>query len=141
MNWGKKITIVFIGFVVLVLIMVTISMKQEIHMVEENYYEEEIAYQGKIDEIKNGNAWEGTVSVKQEGNNLSLLFEGADKVKGKVKFFRASDANLDFFIPISEEANIPIEKFKAGNWKVSFSWEAEGKKYFKEEQIFIQRKK
>lgn len=139
MNWGNKITIVFIGFVVLVLIMVTISMKQDIHMVEENYYEEEIAYQGKIDEIKNGNAWEGAVSVKQEDNTLALNFEGADKVKGKVKFFRASDANLDFFIPISEEVNIPIEKFKAGSWKVSFIWEAEGKKYFKEEQIFIQQ--
>lgn len=139
MNWGKKITIVFIGFVVLVLIMVTISMKQEIHMVEENYYEEEIAYQGKIDEIKNGNTWEGDISIKQEENNLALIFEGADKVKGKVEFFRASDADLDFFIPISEEVNIPIEKFKAGNWKVSFIWEAEGKKYFKEEQIFIQR--
>ncbi|MGM0580661.1 MAG: FixH family protein [Bacteroidota bacterium] len=139
MNWGNKITIVFIGFVVLVLIMVTISMKQEIHMVEENYYEEEIAYQGKIDEIKNGNAWDGDISIKQEENNLALIFEGADKVKGKVKFFRASDANLDFFIPISEEINIPIEKFKAGSWKVSFIWEAEDKKYFKEEQIFIQR--
>ncbi|WMN11826.1 FixH family protein [Marivirga salinae] len=139
MHWGNKITLVFIGFVILIVSMVIFSTQQEFDMVEENYYEEEIAYQGKMDEIKNGNEWNGTVSVKQESNNLALLFEGADKVKGKVKFFRASDANLDFFIPISEEVNIPVEKFKAGNWKVSFSWEAEGKKYFKEEQIFIQR--
>jgi len=139
MHWGNKITLVFIGFVILIVSMVIFSTQQEFDMVEENYYEEEIAYQAKMDEIKNGNEWNGTVSVKQEGNNLALLFEGADKVKGKVKFFRASDANLDFFIPISEEINIPVEKFKAGNWKVSFNWETEGKKYFKEEQIFIQR--
>jgi len=139
MHWGNKITLVFIGFVILIVSMVIFSTQQEFDMVEENYYEEEIAYQGKMDEIKNGNEWAGAVSVKQEDNNLKLLFEGADKVKGKIKFFRSSDANLDFFIPISEEVNIPIEKFKAGNWKVSFSWEANGVKYFKEEQIFIQR--
>jgi hypothetical protein len=68
-----------------------------------------------------------------------LLFEGAEKVNGKIHFYRPADANLDFFIPISEEVIIPIEKFKAGNWKVSFLWKADGKKYFKEEQIFIQR--
>lgn len=139
MHWGNKITLVFVGFVILIVSMVIFSTQQEFDMVEENYYEEEIAYQAKMDEIRNGNDWAGAVSVKQEGNNLALLFEGADEVEGKVKFFRASDANLDFFIPISEEVNIPIEKFKAGNWKVSFVWEAEGKKYFKEEQIFIQR--
>ncbi len=108
-------------------------------MVEEDYYKEEIAYEGKMDEIRNGQEWPGIVSVKQEGTHLALNFEGAEKVNGKVQFFRASDANLDFFIPISEEVNIPVEKFKAGSWKVSFSWEAEGKKYFKEEKIFIQR--
>lgn len=119
--------------------MVVFSMKQEFHMVEENYYEEEIAYEGKMKEIQNGNNWKGVISVKQEGSNLALKFEGAEKVNGKIQFYRPSDADLDFFVPISEEINIPIEKFKAGNWKVSFNWEADEKKYFKEEQIFIQR--
>jgi hypothetical protein len=139
MNWGNKITLVFIGFVILIITMVIFSMKQEFHMVEENYYEEEIAYQGKMEEIKNGHDWEGAVSVKQEGNKLALKFEGAETVKGKIQFYRPSDADLDFFVPISKELNIPIEKFKAGNWKVSFIWEVNGKKYFKEEQVFIQR--
>jgi hypothetical protein len=139
MNWGNKITLVFIGFVILIISMVVFSMKQEFHMVEENYYEEEIAYQGKMEEIRNGRDWEGIVSVKQEDNFLVLNFAGAEKVNGKIQFYRPADADLDFFVPIIEEINIPIEKFKAGNWKVSFSWEAEGKKYFKEEQIFIQR--
>lgn len=139
MHWGNKITLVFIGFVVLVITMVIFSMKQEFHMVEENYYEEEIAYQGKMDEIRNGHDWKGLVSVKQEEGNLALQFEGAEKVNGKIQFYRPADADLDFFVPISEELNIPIEKFKAGNWKVSFNWEADGKKYFKEQQIFIQR--
>jgi hypothetical protein len=139
MNWGNKITLVFIGFVILVITMVIFSMKQEFHMVEENYYEEEIAYQGKIEEIQNGNDWNGVVSVKQEGNNLTLKFEGAEKVNGKIQFYRPADADLDFFVPISEELNIPIEKFKAGSWKISFNWEMDGKRYFKEEQIFIQR--
>lgn len=139
MNWGNKITLVFVGFVVLVIAMVIFSMKQEFHMVEENYYEEEIAYQGKMEEIRNGNNWKGVISVKQEDGNLALQFEGAEKVKGKIQFYRPADADLDFFVPISEEINIPIEKFKAGNWKVSFNWEADEKKYFKEEQIFIQR--
>ncbi|WKV12550.1 FixH family protein [Marivirga harenae] len=139
MHWGNKITLVFIGFVILIISMVVFSMRQEFHMVEENYYEEEIAYEGKMNEIKNGRDWPGLVSAKQEGQMLKLKFEDAEKVKGKIQFYRPADADLDFFVPISEEINIPIEKFKAGSWKISFSWETDGKKYFKEEQIFIQR--
>lgn len=139
MNWGNKIVIVFVSFVILIITMVVISMKQDIYMVEEDYYKEEIAYEGKMNEIRNGQEWPGRVFVKQEGSVLALGFEGAEKVEGNVHFFRASNANLDFLIPIAEEVNIPVEKFKVGSWKVSFRWEAEGKKYFKEEQIFIQR--
>lgn len=139
MNWGNKITIVFISFVVLIITLVTISMKQDIHMVAENYYEEEIAYGGKMEEIRNGRDWEGDISAKQESSILELRFEDSKKVEGKVKFFRPSDSSLDFSIPIQDEMNIPIEKLKAGSWKILFEWEANGKKHYKEEKIYIQR--
>jgi len=139
MNWGNKITIVFISFVILVITMVTISMKQDFYLVEENYYEEEIAYQSKMEEIKNGQNWQGKIHTIQNGNIVSLSFEDADKVTGKISFIRPSDANLDFFIPLTEEANIPVEKFEVGNWKVAYEWEKDGVKYFKEDKIFIQK--
>ncbi|WKK79244.1 FixH family protein [Marivirga arenosa] len=139
MNWGNKITIVFISFVILVITMVTISMKQDFYLVEENYYEEEIAYQSKMEEIKNGQNWQGKIRTIQNGNIVSLSFEDADKVSGKISFIRPADANLDFFIPLTEEANIPVEKFEVGNWKVAYEWEQGGVKYFKEDKIFIQK--
>lgn len=109
MNWGNKITLVFIGFVILTITMVIFSMKQEFHMVEENYYEEEIAYQTKMDEIRNGNDWKGVISVKQEGSNLALQFEGAEKVNGKIQFYRPSDADLDFLFRSARKSIFPLK--------------------------------
>lgn len=139
MNWGNKILIVIISFVVLILTMVVISVNQDFDMVEENYYEKELAYQGQMDKEKNAQNWPHDISIKQLDGYLALLFDQADLVNGKIQFFRPSDASLDFNIPLAAETNIPIEKFASGIWKVSFHWEAEGKSYYKEEKIFIQK--
>lgn len=97
MNWGQKITIGFIGFVVFIIGMVTISMRTDFFLVEENYYEEELAFQDKIESRTNGTGWQKNVSIANEEEFIDINFEDAENVQsGKVYFFRPSNAELDF---------------------------------------------
>lgn len=118
--------------------MVTISMSTEFYLVGENYYEEELAYQGEIDRKANGDQWLKLVSVTQVGDYVEISFQDADSVQaGKVNFFRPSDAKLDFSFPILDNLRLPKNEIPSGKWLVNLQWEFEGKQYVKEEVLYI----
>ncbi|GAB3338841.1 FixH family protein [Marivirga atlantica] len=138
MNWGQKITIGFIGFVVFIIGMVTISMRTDFFLVEENYYEEELAFQDKIESRTNGTGWQKNVSIANEEEFIDINFEDAENVQsGKVYFFRPSNAELDFSFPLTENLKLPKKEILPGKWIVNFEWQYEGKKYVKEETIYV----
>jgi len=138
MNWGHKITIGFITFVLFMIGMVTISMNTDYSLVEENYYEEELAYQGAIDSQNNGKKWTKRIHIAQVDDFIEMTFEDADAIKaGKVNFFRPSDAKLDFSFPIVEKLSLPKNEIVPGKWIINLQWEYEGRQYSKEEIIFI----
>ncbi|MGB1317661.1 MAG: FixH family protein, partial [Flavobacteriales bacterium] len=53
MNWGWGISIFYGSFVVFMLGMVTLAFQQDFDLVADDYYEQEIAYQGRIDQMNN----------------------------------------------------------------------------------------
>ena len=138
MNWGHKIVIGFVSFVIFMIAMVSISMSTDFYLVEENYYEEELAYQDKIDSRSNGNQWVKQVSITDSTDYIIIRFEGASLVKeGSIQFFRPSDATLDFTIPLVENFKLPKKEFKKGKWIIKLEWGFDNKKYVKEETLII----
>jgi hypothetical protein len=53
MNWGYKIAITFILFGALIIFMVVKSFQQNIDLVTDDYYQEELKYQQQIDKLEN----------------------------------------------------------------------------------------
>jgi hypothetical protein len=138
MNWGHKLTIGFICFVIFMIGMVTISIRADYSLVDENYYEEEIAYQSKIDRLTNGESWKNTISLVQGNDFLNIYFEEANLInQGKVYFFRPSNDDLDFNLPLVENYNLPTQKLAPGKWEVQFTWNYDGKSYQKNSIIYI----
>lgn len=141
MNWGNSIVLVFVVFAAIMVSMVTICMQQEdLHLVVENYYEEELKYQDHIDQVSN---------AKALGHNV-LEFDNALKTidlklpigaKGTLHLFRPSDAKLDqkLAIDITQlKANIiDISDLKPGYWRVKLTWTNNGSDYYQEEKINI----
>ena len=68
MNWGVKIVISFVFFIGLLFGLVYISMNQDISLVSENYYEQELAYEDQIQRIKNTNNLEEGLALKMVRN-------------------------------------------------------------------------
>jgi hypothetical protein len=141
MDWGKGITLTLIVFGIIMISMVTICVKQDdLHLVTQNYYEEEIKYQDHIDKMINASHLDHEVLVYD--NQLKTvdlhLPVGA---KGMLHLFRPSDARLDQKISfdITDQAvnSVNVKDLKPGYWRVKLTWSENGISYFKEEKINI----
>jgi hypothetical protein len=141
MNWGNSIVLVFIAFAAIIITMVTICMKQDdLHLVTQNYYEEEIKYQQHMDKVSNSEDLGHTV-LKFDVLSSSLNVNLPEGTKGTVHLFRPSDARLDQKIEVqnstSSDKNLDLSSLKPGYWRVKVEWADQEKSYFQELKIFI----
>ncbi len=64
MNWGWKITILYIFFAAGILTLVFLSISQKIDLVDKNYYEKELVHQSRLDQQANYASLEKNVLFK-----------------------------------------------------------------------------
>lgn len=143
-GWGTKVAVLYIGFVLLIGGMIAMCLNQKIDLVCEDYYQKELLFQDKIDEIKNANALEESISHTITDTNMELIFPTifkGENVAGKILFFRPSDASKDFTTPIHlderEQQNIALTNLSKGMYKMQISWNANDIAYFDEKVIVI----
>ena len=76
MNWGWKICILYSGFALLTLTMVFFAMNQEVFLVSDDYYKQEIEYQGQIDKMENARALSEPLVISYDSlsKNLVIIF-------------------------------------------------------------------
>ena len=144
MSWGIKIAVLYTGFIGLTVFMVVMSMRQKIDLVSEDYYNKELAYQSKIDEMKNAEALTATITHTFTNTDLELQFQPEFKTKkltGQILFFRPSDSSKDFELPITlnedGQQKIGLNKLSKGMYKMQISWKADNTPYYSEETIVI----
>ncbi|MDN5205048.1 FixH family protein [Fulvivirgaceae bacterium BMA10] len=146
MNWGKGIILTFIVFALFIFSAVYICMRQDINLVTKDYYKQELAYQSQIDRINNSQHLREKPELKfhHDTKTAELRFPGElsiDFDKGKILFFRPSNAKLDVTHEINLDSDgtqsIDLSDFKKGLWKAKISWKSGEKEYFREVVIVI----
>lgn len=143
MNFGHKIGIVYTLFVVFIISLVTFCVKQkDIFLVSSDYYKKEIAYQDEIDKYNNTHGLHHPVKVVRTGNFLNFEFpEELEGALGEIHFYRPSDANLDFKVPLrvdtSHVQKVAVNLLVKGRWVLKMEWTKDGKGYMKEEKIIL----
>jgi len=140
MNWGKGLALFFGGFILFMGGLVTVCMMQEdLHLVTQNYYEEEIKYQEQIDRTVNANSLDYKV-ITFHAKKKSLSLDLPLGAVGTLQLFRPSDARLDQKISIEmihPTLSIDLRDLKPGYWKMMLTWEAGDKEFYKEENITL----
>lgn len=144
MNWGKKITILYLSFAVMILTLVFLCYGQKIELESKNYYTEELNYQNKIDAINNSNQLKQSIEHLVDKNQVSLFipaeFLNSD-LQGEICFFRPSDSSKDIKLKMNFDQNgtqlISSDKLQKGIYKMQLSWIYKGKSYYKENVITI----
>ncbi|HNP19821.1 MAG TPA: FixH family protein [Fulvivirga sp.] len=142
MNWGNGITLTLILFVVLIATLVVISMRQNISLVAEDYYVQELAYQDQMDRIENGNRLSNKAHIEVDAKIGTMSLSIPDKnLIGEVHFFRPSDAKLDRKYKLQLDKDglqvFNIKDFEKGFWKVKINWSADGKEFYSEQVVVI----
>lgn len=142
-SFGTGIALAYTSFVLFMLYMVYRSVTQkDIFLVTESYYEEELKYQDKIDQMTLANQLSSKATLVVEGNEMLLTFpKESVGTSGEITFYRPSNPAFDFKLPltISDTALVMSapKTMQKGLWEAHISWKKEGKTYL--ERIKFQR--
>ncbi len=144
MNWGWKIALAFILFGFFIGILVFRSFQENIDLVSEDYYQQELGYQQQIDKIANNQALDSPLTFAQRAQQLVVQFPDdlSATVEGEIQLFCPSDMRNDRSVAIAlnsdQQQIIPTSQLAKGYYKVKVDWMSGDAAYFTEESIFIQ---
>ncbi len=146
MNWGHKILIVIIVFLVAMLGMVFYASMQTNEMVDENYYQKEMAYQNVINAKQNllNVSSDNVVSQTMMEVVITLPIGTFEKLeKGHIELMRNDAAAKDVHMDIKAHGNnryvFPKSDLSKGMYKARVSWVSRGVEYYKEETVFVEK--
>jgi nitrogen fixation protein FixH len=141
MSWGKRIAILYLGFVAIIVTLVVGSMRQDFDLVSKDYYEQEIAYQNTIDAGRNQAALSAPVTVDVSEGEIKLDFPAEFReaaMNADLHFYSPVRAALDKKIsrPVNSGSVVVSRKELAPtNYRLKINWEHEGKKYYQETEV------
>ena len=144
MNWGNKIALVLIIFVIAMGSMVYVASMQTNEMMDSNYYDKEIKFQGQIDASNNLQKVTGDSLFIQHNGVLEIIIPASictQVTKGTIKFLRNDNELKDLTMELKPDSNghqiINNPSIINGLYKASIQWENKGTPYYYEENILI----
>jgi hypothetical protein len=128
-NWGGKLLLIALMFMLFVVSMVVVISRQDMPLVEQDYYERSLNYQKEIDNHANIDT---SVQVNLVSTNLEV--SSSTYLSGvKVKFYRPSNPELDkiFVIDIlaGKKEVYDLSHLYSGKWVLSVVWMNADKEY------------
>ena len=144
MNWGWKITLLYGGFVSMMVTLVILSSQQEIPLVRDDYYEHDLKYNEQLTRMANSQKLTKNVVVNYDEPNEKMTVQfplEMEKLSGEILVFRPSKEGIDFTLPIEKLTDNALtfgtSKMLKGRWKLKINWQNDGTTYYKEIAINI----
>ena len=144
MSWGIRITILYLGFVGIILTLAFICFGQKVELESADYYAKELKFQDQLDATENLNALPLEIKHIILDRSVLLVFPielVSPDFSGKAYFLRPSDASQDQTIilsPGAEGRQMIASGFTKGVYKMQISFSSKGKNYYKERIINFQ---
>lgn len=143
--WPYAIVLVLLTFMSGIVYAMSVMMSQSVPLVAEDYYVQELTFQGQIDKEQRARQ-DGRVpeiEVLQASSALQVTFPGysheLNEIKGNINFVRPSDPELDFTLKVQPDEDakqwVSLRSIANGLWLLQFDFEMDGKGYFYEESI------
>jgi hypothetical protein len=135
MNWGYRLTLLFIGFAALMFTLVYKATHTRYELVSKDYYSEELRYQDKIDGMNNA-AEAGDIVLSRQDHTLQIVLP--DTLRNlsdtaEAWFYCKTEAASDRKLMTrfsSGEATIDIGNFPAASYEMRLQFSSGQKKYY-----------
>jgi hypothetical protein len=145
-RWIIGVTAVYTFFAVGTLAIVALTMTYKVDLVSEKYYQQEVAYQSRIDAANRAKAlaepvaWrilpEASGKVLEISYPQSMMKQG---LSGTIMLLRPSTMGMDKTIAIAPDANgkqrVPLQGLLPGFWSLSLEWQVGGMSYYKASDV------
>lgn len=142
-NWGTGITLFYSSFAALMIFMVVKSTGYDHSLVQEDYYAADLAYQQHYDKLENSKRTPLRITHRAGEAQVGLqLTDGhSADIQGEILFFRPSDQQQDFKLPLllddAGQQVIPVGHLSAGLWRVKVDWRMEETPYYTEAELIL----
>jgi hypothetical protein len=145
-NWGTAIVIafgLFITFILYFVFKVQTNSKYDNELSDDEYYKKELTFEAEMQKEQNAVNLKENIIISNDNEGVKIIFPSNfdfSKIKGTINFYRPSNKNIDFQIPINlitNEILVPKEKLVFGTWKISIDWSYENTNYLNKKDIYF----
>lgn len=141
-NWGHGILSYIILFLILSTIFIIFSLKQNIDLVSDDYYQKGADFSKQIDINKRSLPYRDSISISDADTTISMHFsksisDSTDSVQ--IYFFRPSGKHNDVLIemPLSNKLDINKQQLINGRYVVTISWRKNNEKYMVDKELYV----
>lgn len=141
MNWGKGIAIALGSFMIFIIILASIMMSKSVDLEAEDYYKQEIEYQGEINAAQNANALREKVEISQHDEHIMVSIpDSLNCTELVVDLKRPNDEKLDrtYSPDNSKMILIPKSELKPGLYNVSISYKVGASQFLQRTNITVE---
>lgn len=146
LNWGTGIALFYSCFVAIMVGMVVYSRTFDHSLVVDNYYEEDLAFQSRLEAQENELSLGQRLRIMKKDTDKTITFEfpaGQLVEDGKILFYRPDDKTKDFEVAIeglsgqAGAVDVPYGGIAGGLWKIKVSWASHGRRYYREDILVL----
>lgn len=142
--WPLGVIGVFVLFFAGMASVVVIASTHRDHLVAENYYEQELRFQGQIDATDRAKKSGATITFDSAGGKVVIavpVAQLAGKFSGTLALYRPSEPKLDREFLLEPKADgiqiLNVSQLKPGPWLVRVAWKSGGESFYLEQKITI----
>ncbi len=141
MNWGKGITIALVLFIGFIVTLGVILMRQDVDLVAEDYYQQEIEYEAQISAESNAKKLEKKPAFTQDDNYFIVNIPEGKFSKMTLDLSRPNNSDKDQQFEIVGTRMFMVEKSQldVGQYGIALRYEFEGKPCQQKSSVFIKK--
>lgn len=143
--WPYAIIVVFLLFAGYIGYMVQQAMRTTVDLVSPDYYKQELVYQQRLESVARTAALPAPVELRHEVDAHRLTLQlpealAAQSAQGELHFFRPSNQQLDFTLPmqlVAGQQQLSTARMQPGYWRIRLDFTAGGQAYFLEKTLVL----
>jgi hypothetical protein len=146
--WPLGIVAAFAVFILGTAALIAIACTHKTDLITPNYYEEEITFQKRLDQIKRTAQLDDHLEIAYDAcrNKIRISLPAGQApadVAGRIQLYRPSATGLDREIALQPDAAgsqiLDTTSLLPGLWRVRVKWSARNQDYFADKNIVIER--
>jgi len=144
--WPWAIGLFFVLFIGGVISFIAFAMHQDMDLVREDYYAEELRHQERIEALTRaeGLGPAASLALLPGGHRVELRLPAsqvAAGVRGSLEFYRPSNKSMDRLYPLTlgpgGVLRLDVSGLSAGQWLVRADWTVGAQRYLKEVRVVL----